>query len=158
MQDLTAGMLRKAALVKRQTLSQRELVVGNSWRLASSPASVTGPGAAVVRWGMLCLSLWVFLGVSLSLQLQCGWWFLQVPYRAGEFPSPRTSWGAGQLHRAALSHLASGKMHKCRAVPWSLEPIIQFLSDLCFLFASWWKRVGKILCADISDCIIFTFW
>lgn len=49
MQDLTAGMLRKAALVKRQTLSQRELVVGNSWRLDSSPASVTGPGAAVVR-------------------------------------------------------------------------------------------------------------
>lgn len=69
MQDLTAGMLRKAALVKRQTLSQRELVVGNSWRLDSSPASVTGPGAAVVRWGMLCLSLWVSLECPCSFSV-----------------------------------------------------------------------------------------
>lgn len=148
-------MLRKAALVKRQLLSQRELVMVNTWKLDSSSAFVTswgvgivccpgvwnqlsvlggvalfsagGPGAAVVRWGMsvlapTALAMGVFLGGSTSSQLQCGWWFLKCSYRAGEFSSPRDSWGAGQLHRAGLSHhLATGKMHKCGAVPWSME-------------------------------------
>lgn len=93
------------------------------------------------------------------LQLQCGWWFLRVQLQSRGAPITQGLLRAGQLHRAAPSHhLATGKMHKSGAVPSSVEPIIQFLNDLCFLFASWWKQVGKILGADKSNCIIFTFW
>lgn len=78
-----------------------------------------------------------FLGVSLSSQLQCGWYFLRVQLQSRGVPITQGQLRAGQLHRAALSHhLASGKMHKCGAVPSSVEPIIQFLNDLCFLFVS----------------------
>lgn len=83
----------------------------------------------------------VFLGVSQSSQLQCGWLFLKVQFQSRGVPITQ-----GQLHTAALSHhLATGKMHKCGAVPWSLESITQFLNclfSLCILMGRGWKDFG----------------
>lgn len=71
MQVLTAGILRKAALVKRQILSQRELGV-NTWKLDSSPALVTSWGVGIVlSWGFKsALSPWWLCSVQVVLEQQ----------------------------------------------------------------------------------------
>lgn len=57
MQVMAVGKLRKAALVKRQALGQREVVVVNMWKLDSSPAFVTSWGGhCVLPWGANQLS------------------------------------------------------------------------------------------------------
>lgn len=154
MQVLTVGMLRKAALVQRQS------VVVNTWELDSSPAPVTcwmwalcavlGFKSALSPWWWLswssrdemrrdCLAPTAllqesFLGVSLSCSFSVGGGSLGCSYRAGELPSPRDSWGLGSCTEQLLPTTYN---RKCGAVPSSgtNNPVPQWFM---FLFASWW--------------------
>lgn len=184
-------MLRKAALVKRQILSQRELMMVNTWKLDSKSylCDLVGCGHWVLSWGLKsALSPWWWL-CSVRVVLEHQWWDEQClclpqlwlwdsfPWSVHVLPAsvwmvvPKVQlqsrevlitqgqlrgWAAAQSRPVPpLGNRKDAQMWSCSMIHGT---IIQFLNDLCFLFASWWKQVGRILSTDIPNCIIFTFW
>lgn len=170
MQVLTVGMLRKAALVQRQT------ECGGEYLAAVLPLWPGGCGHCVLSWALnqlsalgggsvQCKCSWSsrdeirkdclaptallqesFLGVSLSCSFSVGGGSLGCSYRAGELPSPRDSWGLGSCTEQLLPTTYNRKeaqMWSCSIICATNNPVPQwFMFSLCILMVTGQKDFG----------------
>lgn len=158
LQVLTAGILRKAALVKRQKRSQREVVMVNYQGVGqqSCLCELVSCGHCVLPWGLNQL------GVLAGGSVECKWccssrdeirdvvlppqlWLAEFSLECSCPPSFSVD-GASWKCNSRAGELLLWQQERCTNVElFHVEPIICFLNDLCLLlFASWRQQVGKI--------------